>query len=142
MESDETEPLLPSNHPKIDFYRKIFKRVLFLDLSSSLVMYLIYMLLNPIEKIDFESIIIPLDFLLLCLIRVALQVLFLRSRILVKLKTPVITTFGSILYLLIRSRFAYSVEAWFTLALAFLFAWIECGVYAHAIIIKGQNYWN
>jgi hypothetical protein len=121
---DETEPLLPLARENVDFYRKIFKTILTFDLLTSFLMYFVYLRLNPIKIIDFDSIIIPLDFLILCLTRVALQALFLKSRILVKLKTPVITTVGSILYLLVRSRLAYSIEAWFTLALAFLFAWV------------------
>jgi hypothetical protein len=65
------------------------------------------------------------------------------------MKVPLITTFFSLLYLVIWSRDATTVEgffllqsAWMLLMFIFVLCWIELSIYIHAQTYIDVDYWN
>lgn len=110
-------------------------------------MYCVYIFRHRNSLDGFPSIqqLVPLDLLLLCLVRCVILLVFVHQHemnVLVKYRAPLLTTFGSLLYLLVRAKFASTIEAFFTLGFQFTFSWAQLIVYFHAMLTHGELYWK
>lgn len=94
---DEQEPLLIQRESHTPQYAKLLLALTVGDLLLSLIMYISYVALNLdalCPPVTFESIMIPLDMLLLAGVRTSLLFAFLSgSTFLIKIRLPVWSTF-------------------------------------------------
>lgn len=133
----ESSPLLPTITPtkKRRFHSALLLYFTALDLSVSSLLFGVYVAIHTLGNPA------PLYLLAVAVARVVLLAILLLEY-LTRWKIPLITTFTSLLFLVITSRWAATIEAWVTLLASFIFSWGELSIYLHAQTSYGGQYWE
>jgi hypothetical protein len=128
---EQGQSLIPK---QLKFHSFLLLILIGLDFATGIFMFIFYSAFQ-------RNSLLTLDLLILNAIRSLFLYLFVRGR-LVKLRIPIWTAFGSLLYLVVRSKFATTLTAFFTLGFAFIFSWLQLLTYFRAILLYGDVVWE